>query len=84
MNVELLKMIDWLAANKLSLNARKTKFMVFYSDKKIVMYLKLLINDVEIESVDYFKFLGLQLNHNLKWNKHKSHVSLKITKITGL
>ena len=48
------------------------------------MYPKLLINDVEIERVDCFNFLGLQLNHNLKWNKHISHVSLKLTKITGL
>ena len=84
LNADLLKITDWLAANKLSLNASKTKFMVFCSDKKIVMYPKLLINDVEIERVDCFNFLGLQLNHNLKWNKHISHVSLKMTKITGL
>ena len=54
----------------------KTKFMVFHSDKKIVRYPKLFINDVKIERVDCFNFLGLQLNHNLKWNKH--------IKITGL
>ena len=84
LNADILKITDWLAANKLSLNASKTKFMVFRSDKKIVMYPKLLINDVEIERVDCFNFLGLQLNHNLKWNKHISHVSLKMTKITRL
>ena len=65
-------------------NASKTKFMVFHSDKKIVRYPKLFINDVKIERVDCFNFLGLQLYHNLKWNKHISHVSLKVTKITGL
>ena len=84
LNAELLKITDWLAANKLSLNASKTKFMVFHSDKKVVRYPKLFINDVKIERVDCFNFLGLQLNHNLKWNKHINHVSLKITKITGL
>ena len=84
MYAELLKITDWLAANKLSLNASKTKFIVFHSDKKIVRYPKLFINDVKIERVDCFNFLGLQINHNLKWNKHTSHVSLKITKITGL
>ena len=76
LNAELRKITDWVAANKLSLNAGKTKFMVFHSDKKIVMYPKLLINDVEIECVDCFNFLGLQLNHILKWNKHISHVQL--------
>ena len=52
LNAELRNITDWLAANKLSLNTSKTKFMVFHSDKKIVMYPKLLINDVEIERVD--------------------------------
>ena len=67
------KITDWLAANKLSLNASKTKFMVFHSDKKIVRYPKLFINDVKIERVDCFNFLGMQLNHSLKWNKHINH-----------
>ena len=56
--------------------------MVFRSDKKIVMYPKLLINDVAIERVAYFNFFGLQLNDDLKSNKHVSLVSLNITKIT--
>ena len=50
--------------------------MVFHSDEKIVMYPKLLINGVEIERVDCFNFLGLQLNHKLKWNKHISHLAV--------
>ena len=70
LNVELCKITNWLAANKLSLNVGKTKFMVFHSDKKKVVYPKLLINNIEIERVDYFNFLGLQLNDNLNWNKH--------------
>ena len=34
LNAELSKITDWLAANKLSLNANKTRFMVLHSDKK--------------------------------------------------
>ena len=41
LNAELSKITDWLAANKLSLNASKTKFMVFHSDKKTVQYPKI-------------------------------------------
>ena len=70
LNAELLKITDWLVANKLSLNASKTKSMVFHSYKKIVRYPILFINDIKIECVACFNFLGLQLNHNLKWNKH--------------
>ena len=78
LNVELCKITNWLAANKLSLNVGKTKF------KEKVVYPKLLINNIEIERVDYFNILGLQLNHNLNWNKHVNYVSLKISKISGI
>ena len=58
--------------------------MIFHSDKNTVLYPKLFIDDIEIERVDYFNFLGLQLHHTLKWNKQLSCISLKISKITGL
>ena len=73
LNTELCKITHWLSANKLSLNVNKTKCMVFHSDKKKVLYPKLFIGAIEIERVDYFNFLGLQLNHTLKWNKQLSH-----------
>ena len=84
LNMELCKITDWLSANKLSLNVNKTKCMIFHSDKKTVLYPKLFIDNIEIERVDYFNFLGLQLHHTLKWNKQLSCISLKISKITGL
>ena len=70
LNMELCKITDWLSANKLSLNVNITKCMIFHSDKKTVLlvYPKLFIDDIEIERVDYFNFLGLQLHHTLKWN----------------
>ena len=71
LNAELSKI-----TNELSLNASKTKFMVFHSDKKKVRYPKLNINATEIERTNHFNFLGLQLNHNLKLNTHINYVSL--------
>ena len=66
---------DWLAANKLSLNANKTKFMVFHSDKKKQFDIQNYIYQCyEIERTDHFNFLGLQFNHNLKWNTHINYV----------
>ena len=52
LNIELYKITNWLAANKLPLNVGKTKFMVFHSDKKKVVNPKLVINNIEIEHVD--------------------------------
>ena len=81
---ELSKISDWLAANKLSLNVSKTKLMIFHSDKKKVLYPQLFINNSEIERVDSFNFLGLQLNHYLNWTKHINYISLKMSKIIGI
>ena len=44
-NRELLKVYEWLGANKLSLNVAKTKFMVFHTSKRLVRYPNLLINN---------------------------------------
>ena len=66
LNVELCKITNWLAANKLSLNVDKTKFMVFCSDKKKVVYPKLFINNIEIERVDYYSFFGTTFESQLK------------------
>ena len=37
-NTQLTKVGEWLAANKLSLNVKKTKYMVFYTPKRKVTY----------------------------------------------
>ena len=38
------------------------------------------IEAIEMKRVDDFNFLGLQLNYNLKWNKHINYVSFKMSK----
>ena len=43
--------------------------------KKTIRYQKLHINATEIERTDHFNFLGLQLNHNLKWNTVNIHIN---------
>ena len=37
-NTELTKVSEWLAANKLSLNVKKTKYMVFHTPQRKVTY----------------------------------------------
>ena len=83
-NDELIKLTEWLGCNQLSLNVNKTKFMLFHSNRKAVNYPNLLINNINIENVAEFNFLGIQLNQNLKWKTHQNHVSLKLTKTIGI
>lgn len=75
---------EWLASNKLSLNTKKTKFMVFHTHQRKVDYPILKINNNIIERVTRFNFLGLILNSNLNWNDHVDHISKKISKVLGV
>ena len=87
MNKEIKKITDWLAVNKLSLNASKTKFMVFHYYQKVIAdkdVPQLKIGNIDIERVKEFNFLGLSINENLTWSSHAKKISNKISKIIGI
>ena len=69
-NNELDNVYRWLCSNKLSLNVSKTKYMCFHTPKRKVVFPDLKINNITIDRVTDFKFLGLIISSNLKWNKH--------------
>ena len=83
-NVELLKLWDWLGANKLSLNMAKTKYMVFHTSKRNMIYPNLKVNNNTIERVTEFNFLGVILHSHMTWNKHINHISMKIARSIGI
>ena len=83
-NRELLKVYEWLGANKLSLNVAKTKFMIFHTNNRLVRYPNLLINGRPIERVTQFNLLGLILQSNMSWSMHTDHISLKVSKAIGI
>ena len=84
-NNELSKICEWLSPNKLSLNIKKTKFMVFHTPQRRVDYPVLKLDNVNIERVFQFNFLGGVINSTLKWDKHIAHnISLKISRATGV
>ena len=58
-NNESIKVSEWLAANKLSLNVKKTKFKVFHTPQRKVTYPGIKINNILIERVSKFNFLGI-------------------------
>ena len=71
--------------NKLSLNIKKTKYIVFHHEKKgddTKLHLKL--NNLPLIRVKTFNFLGLRINENLKWKEHISTVANKISKTIGV
>ena len=83
-NDELSKISEWLIVNKLSLNASKTKCMVFSMPQKKVVIPRLKFADTEIESVDQFNFLGITLDNHLYWNAHIIKLFGKRSRNTGI
>lgn len=73
----------WLKANKLSLNVKKTKFMIFHHPNKQYVSPILKINDTIIERVKSFNFLGLTIDENLTWKAHLNKVVTKLSKACG-
>ena len=74
-NAELLKINDWLQINKLSLNIAKSKFMIFRKIYKEMEVLTLKVDNMNIERVKEFNFLGLMVDANLNWKKHIAKMS---------
>ena len=85
MNQELRKITSWLSANKLSLNVKKTHFMIFKTKrKKLNQTLSIEINNQKIHKVKCTKFLGLYIDDELSWKYHIDQITTKISKMTGI
>ena len=83
-NNELIKLCDWFKADKLSLNASKTKAMIFHTINKKVYKPSVNIDNKLIEIVDSFEFLGFALQKYLKWSLHIEKISQKMSKVVGV
>ena len=85
MNEEIIKINEWMIANKLSLNAKKTKFVLFRPlRKKVTYHEKLYINHNEIECVESIKFLGVYLDNKLTWATHIHYMKGKVSRGIGI
>ena len=83
-NDELSKVNDWLKINKLSLNINKTKFMIFHNYQQQITMPNIFIDNVAIECVPNFNFLGIHFNQHLSWKPHITHIFNLVTKSVGV
>ena len=81
------KISVWLKANKLSLNAVKTEFMISGSNQKIKTFNGLIairVDDHLITRTNWTKYLGIITDDNLSWELQIDHASKKIDKNIGV
>ena len=83
-NSELAKSTIWFKANKLTLNVKKTKFMLFSDTNSCIGTNQLKIGDQIIEQIGtnckekYFRFVGHVLDDRLNWEGHIEHIAKKL------
>ena len=89
-NNELQNLYNWLTANKLTLNIKKSNFVIFHPYQKRLAYQPKLcmfdnekIKYVRLESKVYIKYLSVLIDQNPSW-KHIDSIVTKISKNVGL
>ena len=85
LNNGLQRVHSWLKANRLSLNVKKTKYMLFRKQKRTdIRELNLRISNDAIQPVDDFNFLGLHINSKLIWETHTNVISKRMSRAVGV
>ena len=84
-NRDLKLVVQWIRANKLSLNTGKTKIAIFKSrNRKITKHLNFRISGQKIVPVDSVQYLGLTLQSDLHWKTHLTSLEKKLSRSIGL
>ena len=84
LNVELELLSTWLKANKLSLNAQKTFFLVFHRARIKDHNMSIQMDGSAINRSSSIKYLGVIIDHKLNWCEHISYVKNKVSKGVGI
>ena len=84
LNKELEKVSCWLAANKLSLNVKKSNFLHFHKGNSCKIPLNLILNGTPVEEKETAKYLGTFIDNKLSWKAQIQHIKTKLARNIGL
>ena len=84
LNTELEKVSCWLAANKLSLNVKKSNFLHFHYGKKQKKEVDIKINNIKVEEKESTKYLGTFIDNKLTWKIQIQHIKTKLARGIGM
>ena len=74
---------QWIRANKLSLNLKKTKYMLFTNSVE-ALRTNIIFDDTLLERVSHIKFLGITVDDKLSWRPHIINISTIISRNIGI
>ena len=82
LNSELENVNDFFKANKLKLNAKKTKMVCFRKKNKTVDFntVQIILDGTNLKFEEEASFLGIHLDSHITWENHCNRVANKIAK----
>ena len=84
-NADLKHLLNWLNANKISLNVKKTEMIIFKSkQKKLEGDLKIKLCGKRLYPTESVKYLGVKIDANLTWQHHVNDLSTKLNRANAL
>ena len=86
MNRELEKVDKWLKSNNLTVNIKKTHYMLFHRTriKHKVHEDRVHISGNNLVKVNNIKFLGVIIDSKLNWSDHITYIKNNISKSIGI
>ena len=74
-NADLKHLVNWLNANKISLNLKKTEMVIFKSkQKKLEGDFKIKLFRKRLYPTESVKYLGVKIDTNLTWQHHVNNL----------
>ena len=84
-NRDLSLIVQWLRANRKSLNQAKTEIIIFRPRGKIITkHPDFRISGQKINPINQTKYLGIYLDKHLSWNSHLNQLKTKLSRGCGL
>ena len=84
-NADLKHLVNWLNANKISLNVKKTEMVIFKSkQKKFEGDFKIKLCGKRLYPTESVKYLGVKIDTNLSWQYHVNDLSIKLNRANAL
>ena len=83
---DLRRICKWLPANQLTLNVKKSKFLLIGSSSRLSKVGSILISadDIPLDNVDAYMYLGIVINNRFSWTDHIDYIRGKISEKLSL
>ena len=84
LNSEMLKVLNWIKSNKLTINVSKTQYMISSSLLHQSPPIEIYLDNILLKQVEQCKFLGVTIDSKLRWSGHVNETCTRLSKIIGI